>query len=157
MAIVIKSKKITEDIVDENGNVMGKISYNPEDTTIYTKLTDIMKDLIEISNEMKMLQEKEQIPNEKITNIEEIDKYKEYFEKMNLSLHKCDEKIENIKIAIDSIFGKGTCDVVMDGSNDIDMLSVLIENVIPNFKKAREGKVNKYLSNEEVEQLDVME
>ena len=32
MAIVVKSKKIKEDIVDENGKLITTISYNPEDT-----------------------------------------------------------------------------------------------------------------------------
>ena len=157
MAVKIKSKKIKEDIADEKGNILGSISYNPEDTTTYTKLTDIMQDLLKISNEMKSLNTLQTIPEGGLNDIEEFEKYRDDFNKMNESLHKCDERIENIKKSIDGIFGNGVSDIIMEGSNDVDMLVPLIEEVIPKFKNARQGKVNKYLPKEEVEVLDVME
>ena len=43
MSIVIKSKKIKEDIVNENGDIIATISFNPEDSKSYTKLSDITK------------------------------------------------------------------------------------------------------------------
>ena len=56
MAIIVKSKKIKENIEDENGNILGVISYNPEDTTTYTRLTDIMDEILEMNEEMKSLE-----------------------------------------------------------------------------------------------------
>ncbi len=156
MAIVIKSKKIKEDIVDENGNVLGSISYNPEDTTTYTKLTDIMNDLLKISDEMKSLNKLEKFPENELKDIEEFEKYRNGFNTMNEVLHKCDDRIENIKKNVDEIFGVGTCKIIMEDSNDVDMLVPLIEEVIPKFKNARKGKVDKYLSKNTID-LDVME
>lgn len=156
MAIVIKSKKIKEDVVDENGNVLGSISYNPEDTTTYTKLTDIMNDLLKISDEMKSLNKLEKLPENELKDIEEFEKYRNGFNTMNEVLHKCDDRIENIKKTVDEIFGVGTCKIIMEDSNDVDMLVPLIEEVIPKFKNARKGKVDKYLSKNTID-LDVME
>lgn len=156
MAIVIKSKKIKEDVVDENGNVLGSISYNPEDTTTYTKLTDIMNDLLKISDEMKSLNKLEKLPENELKDIEEFEKYRNGFNTMNEVLHKCDDRIENIKKTVDEIFGVGTCKIIMEDSNDVDMLVPLIEEVIPKFKNARKGKVDKYLSKNTI-YLDVME
>ena len=93
MAIVIKSKKIKEDIADENGNVLGSISYNPEDTTTYTKLTDIMNDLLKISDEMKSLDRLEKLPENELKDIDEFEKYRNDFNTMNEVLHKCDDII----------------------------------------------------------------
>lgn len=157
MAIIVKSKKIKENIVDENGNVLGIISYNPEDTTTYTRLTDIMNELLKIGDEMKQLNNIKKIPEGILNNIEELNEYRNNFNEMNKSLHNCDERIENIKKSIDDIFGLGTSQIIMENSNDIDMLMPLIENVLPKFKQARNGKVNKYLQNEKIEVLDVME
>lgn len=157
MAIVVKSKKIKEKIVDEFGKVLGYISYNPEDTSTYTKLTNILDNLVKISDEMKSLKDIKEIPSDGLKNIEDFEEYREDFNRMNCSLNKCDEKIEKIKENIDLIFGKGTSEIIMEGSNDVDMLVPLIEEVLPKFKNARENKVNKYLSNQQIEQLDVME
>lgn len=157
MAIVVKSKKIKEDIVDENGNLLGTISYNPDDTTSYTKLSDIMQNLMQLSDEKKTLEKIKEIPEEELKNIEEFEKYRNHFNDINKSLHNCDERIEEIKKSIDAIFGEGTCKIIMEGSNDIDMLVPLIEEVMPKFKNARVGKVNKYLQKENTETLDVMD
>lgn len=155
MAIVVKSKKIKEEIVDEYGNVLGYISYNPEDTSTYTKLTDIMQDILKINDETKKLEQIKKIPEDGLKNIEEFEQYRHDFNNMNESLHQCDERIENIKKSIDFIFGEGTCEIIMENSNDIDMLLPLIDEVLPKFTKSRESKVNKYL--DQIEQLDVME
>lgn len=157
MAIVVKSKKIKEDIVDESGNILGIISYNPDDTTTYTKLSDIMQNLMQLSDEKKSLEKIQEIPEEKLKNIEEFEKYRNHFNDINKSLHNCDERIEEIKKSIDAIFGEGTCKIIMEDSNDIDMLVPLIEEVMPKFKNARTSKVNYYLQQESVDTLDVME
>ncbi|MCI8575774.1 MAG: hypothetical protein HFI09_04820 [Bacilli bacterium] len=157
MAIVVKSKKIKEEIVDETGKVLGYISYNPEDTSTYTKLTNILDNLVQISDEMKSLKTIKKIPEDELIDIEDFEKYREDFNRMSISLNKCEEKIGKVKENIDLIFGKGTSEIIMEGSNDVDMLVPLIEEVLPKFKSARESKVNKYLSNQQIEQLDVME
>lgn len=155
MAIVVQRKKIQEDLVDENGKVLGIISYNPEDTSTYKKLSNILQDLLEISDEVKKISNFPKIPEKEINDMEIFEKYRDNFNKMDQSLNLCDEKIENIKKSIDDIFGKGTSQIVMDNSNDIDLLKPLIEGVLPNFKKSRDNKTKKYL--DDLETLDVME
>lgn len=158
MAIVVKSKKIKENIYNENGNVLGSISYNPEDVSTYAKLTDIMQNLTEISKEQKKIKNIKNISQEEIENPEGIDfeKYQADFEKLNNTFHKCEEEIEKIKKSIDDIFGVNTSNILMENSNDVEMLLPLLEEVTPKFKKARDKKVNKYLGTKNKE-FDVME
>ena len=52
MAIIVKNKNIKEELVDENGNVLGYISYNPEDTTTYTMIAYLTKEENLINNKL---------------------------------------------------------------------------------------------------------
>ncbi len=156
MAIIVKNKNIKEELVDESGNVLGYISYNPEDTTTYTKLCNIMDNILQISDKSKITGNIKKMP-EHIEKIEEFAEFREDFQKMKDFFDFHDAKIDEIIKDIDSIFGEGTCKILMGDSKDIDLVSPLLDEVLPKFKEAREKKANKYLDNEKVEQLDVME
>ncbi len=156
MAIIVKSKKIKENIEDENGNILGVISYNPEDTTTYTRLTDIMNEILEMNEEMKSLENIKNIPKEAVQDIDKFEQHRASFNDFSKSLHTIENKIQNIKKSIDDIFGEGTANIIMENSNDIELLTPLIEEVLPKFKNARENKIDKYISKEEFIN-DVME
>ena len=117
-----------------------------------------MKNLTEISKEQKKIKNIKNISQEEIENPEGIDleKYQADFEKLNNTFHKCEEEIEKIKKSIDDIFGVNTSNILMENSNDVEMLLPLLEEVTPKFKKARDKKVNKYLGTKNKES-DVME
>ena len=156
MAIVIKNKNIKEELVDDNGNVLGYISYNPEDTSTYTKLCNIMENILQINDKSKVIGKVKKMP-EHIENLEEFDEYREEFKKIKDFFDFQDSKIDEIIKSINDIFGEDTCKIIMGNSKDIELLVPLIDEVMPKFKKARENKANKYLDNKDVEQLDVME
>lgn len=156
MAIIVKNKNIKDELVDENGNVLGYITYNPEDTTTYTKLCNILDNILQINDKSKITGNMKKIP-ENIEQIEDFNNYREEFDNIKDFLEFHDTKINEIIKDIDSIFGEGTCNILMGGSKDIDLITPLIDSVMPKFKEARKGKTNKYFDNKEVEQLDVME
>lgn len=157
MPIVAKSKKVKDNIVDENGNVLGTISYNPEDTKTYTKLSNIMQEIFQIDEKRKSIGDLKELPKERLKSLDEFEEYKETFEKMNETFNFCDEKIENIKKEIDDIFGQNTSKIMMEDSNDIELLLPLIESVIPIFEKIRNKKINKHLEDDKKKENDVME
>lgn len=157
MAIVVKSKKIKEDIVDENGKLITTISYNPEDTKSYTKFSDILEKIYKIQDKIKEKTPNiKELPNRELS-IEELDEYRKSFENLNEVLHYQENLSEEIFKDFDFIFGEGTCEKIMEGSNDIMLLLPIIEAVSQNFNKSRNKKVNKYLQKENIETLDVME
>ncbi len=144
MAIVAKSKNIKEEIVDENGNYLGSISYNPEDIKAYKKLTDILDFINTMSKNTKHLNQLGNISNEEIT-LDNFSKYEELFNGVRDELHTIDDLIGETKKGIDEIFGEGTSYIFMGDGSDLELLMPLIDNVMPNFKSKREEKVNKYL------------
>ncbi len=156
MAIIVKNKNIKETIEDENGNVLGEIQYNPEDTTTYSKLCNILDDILKINSKLK---EVSGIKNfsEKLNSIDEFEQHSEDFNKIKEAFNFYDEQVDKIIKEIDNIFGKGTCEIMMANSKDIDLLTPLIEGVLPKFKEQRTKKAQKYLNDSSVEQLDVME
>ncbi len=148
MEIVIKSKKIKDNLVDEKGNVLGTISYNPEDTGAYTKLlevVDMVSKITEVGEEIEKTNI-EEIPENKELTIEELKKYSENLKELHSNFKDCDELIEKIKGNIDDIFGKGTANIVMENTNDLTLLTPFIEAVTPSFSQARNKKVSKYIS-----------
>lgn len=157
MAIVVKSKRIKDDITDENGNVLGIISYNPEDTRTYTRLSNVMNDILKIDKKRKSIGEIKDFSKEELQDIEDFEKYRESFEKVNEILRFIDEKMEHIIGEVDSIFGEGTCNILMEDTHDIELLVPLLESVMPNFEKARNKKTKKYLNDKKVEENDVMD
>lgn len=157
MAIVVKSKKIKEDIVDENGNILTTIAYNPEDTKSYVKFSDIIENIYKLQDKIKENSPYiKEIPKREL-DIKELDSYRESFNKMNDVLHYQEDLLAKIFEDFDFIFGENTCKKIMDGSYDIMLLMPIIEAVKPNFDKSRNKKVNKYLNEKSIETLDVME
>ena len=87
MAIIVKNKNIKETIEDENGNVLGEIQYNPEDTTTYSKLCNILDDILKINSKLK---EVSGIKNfsEKLNSIDEFEQHSEDFNKIKKGNYK---------------------------------------------------------------------
>lgn len=147
MAIVVKNKNIKEEIVDEKGNILGYISYNPEDVKSFRKLSDIIDLINNISENSKNLNKLEMIQDEDVS-LENFDKYKDLFEDVRSDLHTIDDTIEVIKENIDNIFGKGTSNIFMGDGHDLDLLMPLLDDVMPKFKNQRKEQVNKYLDSQ---------
>ncbi len=146
MAIVAKSKNIKEEIVDEKGNHLGSISYNPDDIKAYKKLTDILDFINTMSKNTKHLNQLGELSDKEIT-LDNFSNYEELFNGVRDELHTIDDLIEETKSSIDEIFGEGTSYIFMGNGSDLELLMPLIDNVLPNFKSKREEKVDKYLDN----------
>ena len=145
MAITVKNNKISEEIVDENGKVLGKIEYDPSDTKAYNELLNIINETLEIKNKIT---EVPNIDDKSINTIEDLEKNRDIFNKILEVSNYSSDKIKNITERLDSIFGVGVCDIFLQGTQNLNYLEPLINGVLPNFKEARQGKIDKYLSDE---------
>ena len=76
MGIVIKNNFITEDIIDENGNKLGELKFNPSDSRIMGKLSSAIRKSTLALNKLK----DKKIPNlsnAEFTSIEDFEKHEE--------------------------------------------------------------------------------
>lgn len=153
MNIIVNKKFIKEDILDENGNKLGEIKFNPSDNRIMAKITNIFNTC---TNALKKLESKGEIPNLQNTKLETM----EDFENVKDDIQKVCDVIEIESDTISSVFknlyevfGKDTIDIFTGGTEDIDLLTPLLEFIAPYVREARKQKVNKYIQNEESEVL----
>lgn len=153
MNIIVNKKFIKEDILDENGTKLGEIKFNPSDNRIMAKITNIFNTC---TNALKKLESKGNIPDLQNTKLETI----EDFENAKADIQKVCDVIEIESDTISSVFrnlyevfGKDTIDIFTGGTEDIDLLTPLLEFIAPYVREARKQKVNKYIQNEEPEVL----
>lgn len=143
MALKIKTNLVVEDILDEKGNKIGEIKFNPNDETIMKKMSDIIVDLTDKLNKQKEIGEIREI-KENLNTLEEFESEKENIEKI---VKTCDLQYEAVKNAIDNladIFGKETMNVITGGAVSIDNLYPLIDFLLPYIKESRSKMVGKY-------------
>jgi len=157
MAITIKSNRITDDIVDENGELITTISYNPEDTRAYARLSDIIQKIYKIQDKIKENTPYIKELPKKNLSLEELEEYRDSLEKVNETLNFQETIMDEIFKDFDYVFGDQTCEKIMGNSQDIIALMPIIEAVKPNFEKSRRNKFDKYLLEKNIETLDVME
>lgn len=156
MALTIKQNIIKEDLVDENGNKLGELKFNPNDTRIIQRLTKIANDLTNKTKSLKKMDipNIESIKNNKLEEIEDFEKLGDDFSKLKEAFDLEEQAIDNIIKELSDIFGEDTINIFTGGTKDIETLNPLLEFVMPYVKKAREGKVKKYTVNKND---DVME
>lgn len=157
MALTIKQNIVKEDLVDENGNKLGELKFNPNDTRIMQKLTKIVNDLTDKMKNLKKMDipSIKSIKNNKLEEIEDFEKLEEDFSKLNEAFDLEEQAIDNTIKELSDIFGEDTINVFTSGTKDIETLTPLLDFVMPYVKKAREGKVKKYTIKKE--DADVME
>lgn len=148
MALKINNNIVRENIEDQNGNVIGKIQFDPNDETIMKSMSDIIKNLTDKIQKQKEIGE---INVDKLNNILET---QEDFEGSFEDLAKINQSIDleyaAVKETIDSftnIFGKETMDVITGGVVSLNNLKPLIEFITPYIKESRKTQTDKYLSN----------
>ncbi len=157
MALTIKQNIVKEDLVDENGNKLGELKFNPNDTRIMQKLTKIVNDLTDKMKDLKKMDipSVESLKKNKLEEIEDFEKLGEDFSKLNEAFDLEEQAIDNTIKELSDIFGEDTINIFTGGTKDIESLNPLLDFVMPYVKKAREGKVKKYTINKE--NADVME
>lgn len=146
MAIKINNSFVTEKIEDENGNKIGEIKFNPNDSRIMAKLSKIIDDLGKALKEIDSIGDIPKIEEKDLKSIEDFEKMASTFEKISKGFNIEEKAVDNVINDLSEIFGKETIELFTGGTKDIISVMPLIEYVIPFVKKSREGKVNKYIS-----------
>ena len=157
MALTIKQNIVKEDLVDENGNKLGELKFNPNDTRIMQKLTKIVNDLTDNMKNLKKMDipSVESVKENKLEKIDDFEKLGEDFSKLNEAFNLEEKAIDNVIKELSEIFGEDTINIFTGSTKDIESLNPLLDFVMPYVKKAREGKVKKYTIKKEND--DVME
>lgn len=153
MALQIKNSFIREDIVDEKGNKLGELKFNPNDSRIMKTLTELVKDFSEKIKELDKLEKFEEIKKEDLKSIEDFENASKSFETIDKALDIEVEAVDKMINGLSEIFGKDTIELFTQGTKDAECLLPIIEFIEPYVKQARQSKVNEYLDNKN----DVME
>ena len=153
MALTIKQNIIKEDLVDEKGNKLGELKFNPNDTRIIQKLSKIANDLANKTKSLKKMDipSIEKIKNNKLESIEDFEKIGEDFDKLNSAFELEEAAVDNVIKELSDIFGEDTINIFTGGTKDINTLNPLFDFVMPYVKKAREGKIKKYTNDDVME------
>lgn len=153
MPIVVKSKFVEEDILNENGEKIGTIKFNPNDSSIMKALAEIISNLTEKIKEMDQYGEVDLPKLERTSTVEEFEAASEELEKMSKILKTEYEAVDSSIKELERILGKETIDCFTGGTHDIEALIPLIEFITPYIQQNRIEKVSKYVKNSS----DVME
>ncbi|MGM9881567.1 MAG: hypothetical protein ACI31S_01845 [Bacilli bacterium] len=153
MALKIKNNFVREDIVDEKGNKLGELKFNPNDSRIMKTLSELVKDFSNRIKELDKLEKVEEIKKEDLKSIEDFENVSKSFETIDKALDIEVEAVDKMINGLSEIFGKDTIELFTQGTNDAECLLPIIEFIEPYVKQTRQNKVNKYLDNKN----DVME
>lgn len=155
MAITIKNSFIKEEIIDENGNKLGELKFNPNDSRIMKILTETINDCTNGLKDLKQIGNIKNISAEDINTIEDLENSSEVFEKIDKA---CDIEMKIVNSVIkklSEVFGKETIQLFTNGTKDIETLQPVLEFVMPHVKKKRNELVDKYKKKSKT--TDVME
>jgi len=154
MSLIVKQKFVCEDIIDENGNKLGEIRFNPSDSRIIGKLTKIVKDLTEGMETLKNMGDMPELTNKNLEKLEDFEKYEEDITKLCDGMQIEADVINGVFEDLYEIFGKETIDIITLGTQDVELLNPLLDFILPYIGEARQQKVDKYLPKTDVEVLE---
>lgn len=150
--VQIRNKKVRIAIKDGDKEI-GMISFNPDDTQIYTKFVQLIEQLTTGSKSIDNIKFGESELDKKLETLEDFENASALFDKIKQASQLTVELWSSVCKGLDEIFGEGVCQCFTQGDIDPDLLVPLIDAVTPYFKKSRQSKVAKYKAN----QSDVME
>ena len=154
-AITIAPKnQITLDIVNEKGEKRGEIKFNPRDIRVYNAFMAMSKHIYSIADKYGSVKDVAEIPEGKLGSIDEYKKACDALGKVADFTDCAVKQIDEIAKELDVVFGKGTSELILQGSYDFELLSEFIQGVAPFFKEAKSERVNKYLDDKN--ESDVM-
>lgn len=148
MKLTVKNTIVKEDITDEQGRKIGTIEFDPTDATIYKKFLNLISMIEEKAKIDKKIGGLQDIPNIKLTNVNEIEKYRGIFNKLEEKIDNYIDIEKEIRDTCDEIFGN-VRDAFNKVSKSLDPYIQLIEWATPYFKNGREDKLKEYLNDEE--------
>lgn len=145
MAIIVKNTKITDEIVNEKGEVLGIISYDPNDLKSRKEIINIINDIYKLEDSLKKADKINISQFSNAKTMEEFEKARDSFNQLRVHINQGAEHIEDIIKRIDNIFGEGTCKIVLNDTYNLELLIPLLNGVLPQFEKVQNEKKNKYL------------
>lgn len=148
MKLKLKNTKIIEDITDENDEVIGKVSFDPKDARAYKVFLNLINLIEDYQKKDKKIGDIEDLPTGEIKSIEDIEIYKDSFDKLETKIDNYLELETEIKKITDEVFGN-VSETFSKISNSIEPYIELVQWATPYFKKERSEKVNTYLSKKE--------
>ena len=156
MALKVKQNLVKENIEDENGNILGELKFNSNDSRIMTKLSKIAKNISDTISKLNSLKDDVELTDIDINNTDDFEKTSKSFDKIYNLLNIEENTIDEIVNDLSDVFGKDTIEIFTGGSKDISTLMPLLDFIIPYVQEARNQKVSKYIKNENADQ-EVME
>lgn len=151
MALIIKSKFIKEDVLDENGNKIGELKFNPNDSRIMKKMSTLIK---EFSSAIKEINELDKVkkPKSDLKTLEDFENASDYFEAFDKATDLEISVVDKLIDGLSEIFGRETIELFTQGTKDAESLLPIISFMEPYVKDNRQSQVNKYLDkkNDEV-------
>ncbi len=152
MSLIIKSKFVKEEILDENGNKIGELKFNPNDSRIMKKMSILVKEFSTAIKEINKL-DKIKKPELELKTLEDFENASEYFDAFDKATDLEIEVVDKLINELSEIFGKETIDLFTQGTKDAETLLPVLSFIEPYVKENRQSKVEKYLDNKD----DVME
>lgn len=146
MALIVKNNFIKEDIKDENGNKLGEIKFNPNDSRIMSKLTKIVNELGNSLDKLKSMGNMPKIPNEDLNTLEDFEKVSDSFKLIEQGFDIEEKAVDCVLDNLSEVFGVETINIFTGGTKDVLSVMPLIEYILPFVKEARQNKINKYIN-----------
>lgn len=153
MALIIKSKFIKEDILDENGNKIGELKFNPNDSRIMKKMSTLIK---EFSSAIKEINELDKVkkPKSDLKTLEDFENASDYFEAFDQATDLEISVVDKLIDGLSEIFGRETVELFTQGTKDAESLLPIISFMGPYVKENRQSQVNKYLDKKSDEVME---
>ncbi len=153
MALIIKSKFIKEDILDENGNKIGELKFNPNDSRIMKKMSTLIK---EFSSAIKEINELDKVkkPKSDLKTLEDFENASDYFEAFDKATDLEISVVDKLIDGLSEIFGRETVELFTQGTKDAESLLPIISFMEPYVKENRQSQVNKYLDKKSDEVME---
>lgn len=153
MALIIKSKFIKEDILDENKNKIGELKFNPNDSRIMKKMSTLIKEFSVAIKEINKLDKVEK-PKLELKTIEDFENASDYFEAFDKATDLEIDIVDKLIDGLSEIFGKETVELFTQGTKDAESLLPIISFMEPYVKKNRQSQVEKYLDKKSAEIME---
>lgn len=153
MALIIKSKFIKEDILDENKNKIGELKFNPNDSRIMKKMSTLIKEFSVAIKEINKLDKVEK-PKLELKTLEDFENASDYFEAFDKATDLEIDIVDKLIDGLSEIFGKETVELFTQGTKDAESLLPIISFMEPYVKKNRQNQVEKYLDKKSAEVME---
>ncbi len=153
MALIIKSKFIKEDILDESKNKIGELKFNPNDSRIMKKMSTLIK---EFSSAIKEINELDKVkkPKSDLKTLEDFENASDYFEAFDKATDLEISVVDKLIDGLSEIFGRETVELFTQGTKDAESLLPIISFMEPYVKENRQSQVNKYLDKKSDEVME---